>query len=320
MKKAILICLCVLAAASALCSQDWKGQSRVVGIVLDEQGNPIEGVKVKFFIPKYSGGFDVTTGKDGRFVGAWMRSGLWNVDFQKLGYMPLQKSYSVSSFAKNPEMSVVMKKIEGLVITEDMKKDLTAANDLYDKKDYEGAIAAFKAFLVKYPDAYVIWTNVGNSYFVQEKYDEAEKAYAEVLAKDPNNVEATISIGNCYANRASAIRGDSREELEKHDQAQAKALEWYGKVPLDKIKDAASLYSVGLAYKAAQKPEEALKYLQKAVEIDPANADALYELGLAYTSLQDKAAAIAAFEDYLKVDPDSDRATQVKGFLDYLRK
>ncbi len=320
MKKAIVVFLCILAAASALCSQDWKGQGRLTGIVADEKGNPLEGVRVKFFCPKYSGGFEVTTGKDGRFTGAWLRSALWNIEFQKLGYMPLQKSTSINQFAKNPDLNVVLKKVEGLFITEEMKKDLTAANDLYDKKDYDGAVAAYKAFLAKYPDAYVIWTNVGNCYFVRENYDEAEKAYNEVLAKEPSNVQANISIGNCYANRASGIRGDSREELEKHDAAENKALEWYGKVPIEKIDDSASLISIGQAFKVAQKPDDALKYFRKAVEIDPNNADSLYELGLTYTSLQNKAEAIAAFENYLKVDPDSERAAQVKGFLDYLRK
>ncbi len=320
MRRAIIILAVILIAASVLAAQEWKGQGRLPGVVKDEQGNPVEGVTVKFFIPQYNGGFEVVTGKDGRFAGAWMRSGLWTIDFKKLGYMPLQKSFMMNQFSKNPEMVVVMKKVEGLVITEEMKKDLNAANDLYDKKDYEAAIAAYKAFIAKYPEAYIIWMNVGNCYFVQEKYDEAEKAYREVLAKDPNNVEANVSLGNCYANMASAIKGSTKEDLEKQDALKAQSLEWYSKVPIDKITDAGSLYSIGLGFKSAQKPEEALKYLKRAVEVDPANADALYELGLTYTSLQNKAEAIAAFESYLKLDSESDRAKQVQGFLDYLKK
>jgi len=212
MKKALLISLCVLVAASFLPGQEWKGQGRIPGIVLDEQGNPIEGVRVKFASPKWGGGFETKSGKDGKWIGAWMRSGLWNIDFDKIGYAPVHKSLQMNQFEKYKEMKVVMRKIEGLVVSEDMKKDLTAANDLFDKKDYSAAIEAYKAFLVKFPDAYFVWRNVGNSYFLEEKYDEAEAAYKEILAKDPNDVEATISIGNCYANR-----GNTDE-----------ALAWYG--------------------------------------------------------------------------------------------
>jgi len=304
MKRAVWTALFVLLIVSALPAQDWKGQGRVPGIVVDEQGKPIEGVRVKLFCPKWNGGFDLTTGKDGRWVGAWMRTGMWNIDFDKVGYLPVHKSLQMNQFERYREMTVVMKKVEGLVVTDDMRKDLIAANDLYDKKDYAPAIEAYKAFFTKYPDAYFIWRNIGNSYFLLEKYDEAEAAYKQVLAKNPDDVESIISIGNCYANR-----GDTD-----------KALEWYNKVQIDKISDSNLVYSVGLAFYKTSKLPEAQKYFEKAVELEPTNADAIYQLGLTYTAQENKEKAIATFEQYLKVDPDSDRSTQVKGFLDYLKK
>jgi tetratricopeptide (TPR) repeat protein len=304
MKKALILAVGVLLAASVLAAQEWKGQGRVPGIVVDDQGNPIEGVRIKFFCPKFDGGFETKSGKDGRWLGAWMRSGLWNIDFDKIGYQPVHKSLQMNQFEKYKEMRVVMRKIEGLVVSEDMKKDLVAANELFDKKDYAGAIEAYKAFLVKFPDAYFINRNIGNAYFLLEKYDEAEAAYKEVLAKNPNDVEATIGIGNCYANR-----GDDTA-----------AMEWYGKVALDKIDDTNLLYSVGLTYFKMSKLPEAAAYFEKAVSLDENNLDALYQLGITYTALNEKDKAIVTFEKYLKVDPDSERAAQVKGFLDYLKK
>jgi len=304
MKKFLLITLCALTATSLLPAQEWKGQGRLPGIVLDEQGRPIEGVRVKLSCPKWGGGFDTKTDKDGKWLGAWMRTGLWNIDFDKIGYTPLHKSLQMNQFEKYKEMKVVMKKVEGLVVSDDMKKDLTAANDLFDKKDYGAAIDAYKAFLVKYPDAYFIWRNIGNSYFLQEKYDEAEAAYKQILTKEPNDVEANISIGNCYANR-------------KNTEA---AMEWYGKVALEKITDSNLLYSVGLAYFKTSRLEDARDYFEKAVELDETQTDALYQLGITYTALQNKEKAIATFEKYLKAGPDSERAGQVKGFLDYLKK
>ena len=304
MKRAALIALCALTAATLLTAQEWKGQGRIPGIVVDQQGNPIEGVRVKLFCPKWEGGFETKTGKDGKWLGAWMRSGLWNIDFDKLGYSPVHKALQMNQFEKYKEMKVVMNKIEGLVVSDDMKKDLTAANDLFDKKDYAAAIDAYKAFLVKFPEAYFIYRNVGNSYFLLEKYDEAEAAYKQVLAKDANDAEATISIGNCYANRGNSDA----------------AMEWYNKISLEKISDPNLLYSVGIAYFKASKLPEAEKYFAKAVELDETQIDALYQLGITYTAEQNKEKAIATFEKYLKVDPDSERAGQVKGFLDYLKK
>jgi cytochrome c-type biogenesis protein CcmH/NrfG len=56
------------------------------------------------------------------------------------------------------------------------------------------------------------------------------------------------------------------------------------------------------------------------VALDEGQIDALYQLGITYTAQQEKGKAIETFEKYLKVDPDSERAAQVKSFLDYLKK
>jgi len=304
MKKALMIALSVCIVATVLSAQEWKGQGRIPGIVVDDQGNPIEGVRIKFFCPKFEGGFETKSGKDGRWLGAWMRSALWNIDFDKIGYSPVHKSLQMNQFEKYKEMKVVMRKIEGLVVSEDMKKDLTAANDLFDKKDYPAAIEAYKAFLTKFPDAYFIQRNIGNAYFLLEKYDEAEAAYKEVLAKNPNDIEAVIGIGNCYSNRGNTDA----------------AMEWYGKVSIDKLNDAGLLYSVGMSYFQTQKLAEAAAYFEKAISLDENQIDALYQLGITYTAQNQKDKAIATFEKYLKIDPDSERAGQVKSFLDYLKK
>ena len=48
--------------------------------------------------------------------------------------------------------------------------------------------------------------------------------------------------------------------------------------------------------------------------------DGLYQLGLTYLALGRNPEAIGPFEDYLKIDAGSERAGQVKGFLEFLKK
>jgi len=43
-------------------------------------------------------------------------------------------------------------------------------------------------------------------------------------------------------------------------------------------------------------------------------------LGLAHLTLGQQKEAVEVFENYLEHDPDSERASQVKGFLEYLKK
>lgn len=304
MKKAIFLILCVSLAASFLTAQDYKGKGRVNGLVLDQDNKPLEGVRIKLFLPKTSGGFDVVTDKDGKFLAAWLASGSWNFDFEKIGYETKKIVVDIAEQRKNPDIKMNLKKVEGLTLTDELKEQLTKANALFDRKDYAAAIEGYIAMLTKYPEAYIIWQNVGNAYFAQDKYDQAEEAYKKVLEKMPTSAEAITAVGNCYANRG------------QND----KALEWYNKVEFDKIKDATVLYNIGTNYYNLSKFEDALKFYKRSVEVQKDYLDGLYQLGLTLTNLGRKAEAIATFEQYMKLDPDSPRSAQVKGFLDYLKK
>jgi len=304
MKKSAWICSLLLVMSVVLIAQDYKGKGRVAGIVRDEAGNPLEGVTVRLFSPKAQGGFSIKTDKDGRWLAAWIRTDNWNIDFERMGYAPKKISADISENRKNPEITVSLVKVEGLVVTDEVKDLLGKGNGLFESKDYDAARAVFEEILVKYPEAYPIYRNVGNCYFAQEKYDLAEASYLKLLEKDPKDIEAIIAVGNCYANR-----GDT-----------AKALEWYGKVESEKIEDPIVLYNLGTNYYNNAKFEDALKFYQKAVERKNDSTDALFQLGLTYLNLQRNAEAIASFESYLKIDAESQRASQVQGFLDYLRK
>ncbi len=304
MKKAFLFMMTILFITCLLLAQEYKGKGRAIGVVTDEQGNPLEGVTVKLFYVKGQQGFSVKTDKEGKWVAAWIRGGQWNIDFEKIGYAPKKISVELQEFQKNPEIKIALVKVTGLVVTDEVKALLEKGNKLFDEQKYDEARMVYEDILAKFPDAYPIWQNVGNCYFAQEKYAEAEQAYLRVLEKDPNNADALVAIGNAYLNR-----GDKD-----------KAFEWYGKVNVDKITDPVIIYNVGTMYYNNSRFAEALVYYQKAVEKQKNFTDALYQLGLTYLNLQKNQEAINAFEEYLKVDSESPRAGQVRAFLSYLKK
>ncbi len=304
MKKTVLVVMVVFIAALVLAAQDYKGKARQGGVVSDEKGSPLEGVTVKLYSLKAEQGFEVKTDKNGKWMAAWIRSGDWKVTFSKIGYAPQDITINVQETAKNPDVKAALVKVEGLGLTDEIKGFLVQGNAAFEQQKYDEALASYQQIIAKYPEAYIIYRNIGNCYFSQEKYDLAEEAYLKVLEKDAMNVDAIIAIGNCYSNR-----GDS-----------AKALEWYAKIEFEKIDDPIVLYNVGTNYFSNNKFEDALKFYLKAVEKQKDSPDALYQLGLTYLSLQKNTEAIAAFEDYLKIDPDSSRATQVKAFIEYLKK
>ena len=304
MRKIILVLALIVLMSNLVFAQVWKGKGRLLGYVYDTEGNPLEGVKVKLIYVRGNVGFDVVSDAQGKWNASWIRNGAWNIDFEKAGYMPKQISVEISEVRKNPDITVNLEKAEGLLLTDELKNALNEGNTLFDEEKYEEAIAVYNKILEDYPDAYVIHKNIGNAYFQLEKYDEAEENYKKVLEQVPDDNEVKMLIGNCYSNQ---------NENEK-------AIEWYGKIDFEKISDPIVLYNIGSNYKNLSKYEEALRYYKRSVEIKEDFLDGLYQLGLTYLTLGQFPEAITVFENYLKHDSESERANQVKGFIEYLKR
>lgn len=304
MRKTGLLLIFILLIHTFILSQGYKGKGRFKGIVFDEEGNPLEGVKIKLYSLKANSGFETITDVNGKWKAFYVRGGAWNIDFEKPGYMPKKISAQIKEYDRNPDIEVKLKKIEGLVITDELKEDLREGNKLFDEEKYVEAVESYKKIVEESPDTYIVYKNIGNCYFQMEKYDQAEEYYKKVLEKDPKNQEAMLLIGNCYANR-----GDEK-----------KALEWYKKIEFEKIDDPMVLFNIGSNFHTQSKFEEALKYYKKAVEIQKNFLDAIYQLGLTYLTLGNSQDAIETFDNYLKYDQDSERASQVKGFIEFLKK
>lgn len=304
MKKIGLFLIFTLVVVTLAFSQSYRGQGRLTGIVTDESGKPIEGVRVKLFSIKAGQGFEVMSDAKGEWKAMYIRGGAWNIDFEKAGYMPKKISTNIQESPQNPPVKTTMQKIEGLIITEELKAALTEGNKLAAEKKYEEAIAVYEKLLSENPEAYIINKNIGNCYFELQQYDKAEEYYRKVLDKEPGNAEIMLLVGNCYANR-----GDKD-----------KAMEWYSKIEFEKITDPTVLYNIGSGFYSQSKYDEAIKYYKRAIELQKDFLDAIYQLGLVYLATGNNAEAIATFESYLKYDADSARANQVKSFLDFLKK
>jgi Tfp pilus assembly protein PilF len=304
MKKLEVMVLMIFFTTIVILSQDYSGRGKVTGYVYDEESNPLEGVKVKLFLLKTQSGFETLTDTKGKWEANWISGGVWNIDYEKVGYETKRISTTIMDDRKNPPYEVKMKKLEGLVITEELKNDLNEGNKLFKEGKYEEAKRVYEEILEKHPDAYIINLTIGNCYFQLERYDQAEEYYLKVLEKNAKNSNALLGIGNCYSNQGEEER----------------AFEWYGKIEFEKINDPTVLFNIGTTFYNNSQYKEALKYYQRAVEIQEDFLDAVYQLGLAYLTLGNNQEALITFENYLKHDSDSERRSQVMGFIEFLKK
>jgi len=305
-RTGFILFLCVFFMVSvSLAAQTYKGKGRIAGFVFDQDGNPIEGVTIKLFSLRAGAGFEIKSEKDGKWTAAWLRGGGWNLDFEKFGYEPKKISVSIQEMGKRlAPIEIRMTKVEGMFVSNDLKAELTKGNDFFNAGQFQEAVGVYSKMLEENPDIYILNMNIGNCYFEMEDYAQAATFYQKILNQDPDSIDAKIAIGNCYANQ-----GDNEA-----------ALEWYKKVEFDSIKDAVVLYNIGTNLYNSGNYSEALRYYQRTVEIQPDNLDGIYQLGLCYLTMGNKEESIKNFEKYLQIDSESERAGQVRGFLDYLRR
>ncbi|MCJ7644641.1 MAG: tetratricopeptide repeat protein [Candidatus Aminicenantes bacterium] len=304
MRRTALPMTLLLALVSLALAQGYKGQGKAGGLVTDEAGNPLQGVLVKLFSVKGQSGFETTTNAEGEWKAPYIRGGTWNIDFEKEGYLPKKLAAEFKEFDRNPPVEVKLARIEGFVILEALMEGVDRGNRLFDEQKYEEAARVFEDLTAKDPNAYILHKNIGNCYFQLQNYELAEQHYLKVLDKEPDNAEIMMLVGNTYSNRKD----------------QVKALEWYGRIDIQKITDPTALFNIATFFFSQSSFEEALKYCRRAVEIQPDSTDALYLKGLISLNLGNNQDAIAAFEHYLELAPDSEKAGQVRSFLEFLKK
>jgi tetratricopeptide (TPR) repeat protein len=309
MKKVFIIVALAVLLAVSLSSQGVDGKGKIKGTVLDEKnGQPLEGVTVKLYSVKGQAYFlpAPKTNEEGKWKALYIRGGTWNLDFDKTGYETKKISYTVNltAGAKQPDIEIKLRKIEGIALNEDLIADVEKGNILFNDKKYTDALAIYDGVLKKNPDVFIILKNIGNCYFAMEKYDQAVETYLKLFEKEPNSAEVMTLIGNSYVNAKNM----------------GKAMEWYQKIPIEGITDTTALYNIGVNLINNNKNDLALNYFKKSVELDPEFAAGYYQLGMTYTALNKIPEALAALRKFMELAPDSPDFATAKAIVDAFSK
>ena len=130
-----------------------------------------------------------------------------------------------------------------------------------------------------------------------ERIAQAEK----IVAQDPKNLNAWISLGNDYFDA---------------DQAQ-KAIHAYGKALEIEPNNPNVLTDQGVMFKKVGWFDKALANFERANKIDPKHLQSLYNAGLVYAvDLKDHVKARPYWKKILEIDPNGEIAKQIKGMME----
>ncbi|MFC2155761.1 tetratricopeptide repeat protein [Acidobacteriota bacterium] len=312
MKKILLIITLIIGLSLVSFSQATAGKAKMRGVVLDAAtGDPIEGVTVKLYLVKLAAYFRPSpkTDKYGKWKAFHIRGGMWNVDFEKVGYEPKKLTYNASS-RPGTKLSVIeikLKKMEGPALDASIVEEINKARDLLNSEKVQEAINEFTVIKEKYKESSgiaIVNLYIGNAYSQLEEYTKAIVSYKEALDKYPKHNGLILSIGNSYSN------------MDQPD----KAMEWFRKIPFEDIDNTDTFYNIGVGFYNTFKYDDALKYFLKAVEINAEYAPAYYQLGMTYTAMSKTTEAVEALKKFMELDPESPDFQTAKAIVDAFSK
>ncbi len=286
---------------------------RIGGTVKDTNGQPIKGATVTAENPSSApSSFTATTDDRGRYSMIGLKAGSWKVTASAPGFQASGGNVPIKTigapmppvdFTLAPGASGPASALAG-VNAKELQGELAKADAMVTAKDYAGAITIYEGMVAKVPALTALYLQIGGLQRQQKQYDQAIATYKKVPEGDSNSDKAKIEIGMTL--------------LEKNDLAGAEA----ALLPMAQTTSANKevFYNLGEVKFAKGETEEAVKYYQRASDIDPNWGKPLFKLGLAKLQKADTAGTLEIMNKLIQVDPNSPEAAQAKGLIEQLKK
>ncbi len=295
----------------ALHASGAAAQGRISGVVNDETGKPIKAATVTAQSTETNVQLTATTDERGRFSMIGLRSGTWRFSAQAPGYFADEGTANVrGSGQPNPPVSFSLKRTSllagalGGVSAKDLQAELAAADTLFNQRKWDEAIGAYRKIMEKTPSLSVINLQIAAAFFNKKEYDSAVSAYNDLLKVDPENEKATVGIARVQMAQGEIAAAEGA--LMKAAGAPSGGRETFlalGDLNLDR-----------------NQVDDAMKWYQKAADLDPYWGRAWYKLGLCAQKKGDTAGATEFLNKVLAVDPVSPEAALAKATLGQLNR
>lgn len=316
--QSALLALLSLAVATGVSAQAWGGAGRLHGVVTDESGKPLAGVKVKLVSVKAGnvGPDPLVTDAKGKWAALGLMGGRWNIDFEGDGYLVKAISADISelnrltppikiSLEKKPEEKPKVEEqareaimVGGVEISPETAAALETANAAMKAGQWAEAATAYEVAVAALPDNAQIRFALARAYYGGGQLKKAIPMLQSVVAADASNAIAASLL-------ADMLLEDGQVEEGKKVLAALPA----GAVTPD------TLVNIGIRFINNGKPEEAWKQFDAAVAAAADFAPAYYYRGIAALQLKKMKEAKADLQKVIELAPDSSDAKDAKELL-----
>lgn len=299
--RAVVLTSLLVWSVSPAFAQEWRGQARMAGKVIDESGAPLEGVNITATLP--ASGNRGPSPQKSNSKGEWSIGGIgggnWALDFSRDGYETRSLSVPVSASARILGMNITLKKV---VVEVDpnvaIKEELVKAAALMEAKQFADARAIYERLATQYPTVKQFQPLIARAYHAEGNPAKAIEALRAAVKADPENVQVTLLLGNMLIETGAAEEG--RAVLASIDDS--------------KVTDPTVYLNIGIGMINERKHADAIVWFDKVITRFPKDPDAYYYRGISYLSLQKPAEAKADLQKFVAIAPadHSDLATAKK--------
>jgi tetratricopeptide (TPR) repeat protein len=204
---------------------------------------------------------------------------------------PLRRRHAVSA----RQLAVPGKALSAY---QDAQKDL-------ERRDTAAAVKHLEQAVEIAPGFSAAWNNLGTIAYQTRRFQRAEECFRQSLAQDPASFEPLVNLGGVLV------------MVHKLDEA----LDYNVRAVLTRPNDALANSQLGMVYYELGQFDQAVKYLERARQIDPAHFSHP-QLFLAEIHLRrgEKREAADMMEDFLSHHPDYPQAAKVRENIEAWRK
>jgi tetratricopeptide (TPR) repeat protein len=284
----------------------WAQYGTIRGKVVDDKGQPIAEAEVLL-----EGQGEVTkkstlkTGKKGDFIQVGLPRGSYKVTISKIGFQPIAVPAMVSTGETSELGDIKLAPASGAAARGQTNAELNKAVELAQANDFDGAEAAFKAFLEKNPSHATAHYNLGYVLSRKKDWPNAEVSLKKAIELDPDMPQPYTLLMSVSQRSGKA----------------AEAFEILSKAAAERADNPEFQYSYGVAAFNSNKSPEAHAAMEKVVASAPDNADAYFYLGMTSLHLNKTAEAVKNLEKYLTMSPtNADNIATAKALIPELKK
>jgi tetratricopeptide (TPR) repeat protein len=289
--------------ASAALAQS-RGSARLSGKVVDEQGQPVEGVTVK---AQMSGQTEIMSGRSDK-KGEWrindLANGEWKVELAKPELGTVTEVVEIRG-NDAPALNVTLKKAEAKVDPRaEVDAELKRAADLAQGGKLPEARKIYEDLLVKYPDIFQLEGFIARTYAAENNIPAALQHLKVNLEKEPDNVDLKLLQADLL--------------MESGDKVAAKAL--LDSIDITKAKDPYTFINEAIILVNEKKGQEAVDLLTKLIAQFPTTNELYYYRGRAYVVAEKLDEARADLEKFVTLAPTAKETADAKKILEQLKK